>query len=187
MYLKLQRKVNGILGQKTLINVYLTPCCCISPVPSRYARDQLSLIEHKVEENCHSTYRTPERIAVWQIVMCGLGLCHKPVTGPEKPDCFSDATAFGLKICWHIWKLVPIVNTIPQKKAQNSMYGNLFATFFRMCQRHRIWIADACRNLFYFCLSHVLQSVTLSGLLRAFEGLCHRPEPAHHYSGINHR
>ena len=114
--------------------------------------------------------------------MCGLGLCHKPVTGPEKPDCFSDATAFGLKICWHIWKLVPIVNTIPQKKAQNSIYGNLFVTFFRMCQRHRIWIADACRNLFYFCLSHVLQSVTLSGLLRAFEGLCHRPEPAHHYS-----
>ena len=54
------------------------------------------------------------------------------------------------------------------------------AIFFGICHQHWIWISVACRNLFFFAGHMRHQSVTLLGLSTAFDGLCHRPEPAHH-------
>jgi hypothetical protein len=38
-----------------------------------------------------------------EIVMCELGLCHKPITGLEKPDCFGSVTGHVTQK----WKIFP--------------------------------------------------------------------------------
>ena len=65
---------------ENIITTHITPCCCILPIPTRYTRDQPSLIKHEVEKNGESAYRTPQRIAVWQNKAV-LRLCFLVTTG----------------------------------------------------------------------------------------------------------
>ena len=68
------------MWMENIITTHITPCRCILPIPTRYARDQPSLIKHEVEKNGKSAYGTPQWIVVWQNKAV-LWLCFLVTTG----------------------------------------------------------------------------------------------------------
>ena len=109
---------------------------------------------------------------LWILVMCGLRPGRKPVTGPEKPECFCGCNTFWTQ------NLSKLAN---KKKIQNSICGNFFFSnlFFGIFVISTEFGYPLSAGIYFIFAGHMCyRSVTQLGLSRAFEG--HRPKPAHH-------